>query len=127
MLNKFRVLAIILIAFFTLSFLFVANKVRTQLYTKEMPLEEAEKKAALGNPDAQYNLAKAYYEGKKVPKNYEKAFELMQKSADGGNADAMFDLGTFYFEGIGVKSDNVKARQWKQRSAQATRRKIAEL
>jgi TPR repeat protein len=59
-----------------------------------------QKKAQAGDYKAQFALAQAYVEGKKVPRDYVKSTEWLRKSADQDYAPAEVTLGAFYESGI---------------------------
>lgn len=64
------------------------------------------------NAKACYDLSVAYYNGKGVPTNQKKAFELFQKACDMGSAAGCNDVGYFYEQGedsAGVAKDLSKA------------------
>lgn len=57
-----------------------------------------EKAASKGLPEAQYNLAVAYFRGVGVPKNESFAIEYWKMSAQQGFGLAQLSLGTYYFQ-----------------------------
>ena len=65
-----------------------------------------------GNVDAQYHLAKMYYQGKGTKKDYKEAFKLFKIVADKGYAEAQYKLGKMYQMGLGVPKDIQKAVKW---------------
>lgn len=67
---------------------------------------------------AQYQLARAYLRGEGVPKDSQKAFELMKAAADQGHADAMGGIGYFYSAGIAVPNDPKLALEWFRKGAE---------
>lgn len=56
-------------------------------------------------------LGALYCEGKGVPQDYAKGFQLIKWAYDQGNTWGVFYLGTAYFYGRGVQQDYVKARE----------------
>lgn len=50
-----------------------------------------------GESDAQYLLAKFYWEGKNLPKDTEKAMSLIEQAAGQGNEEAIKDEGIWKF------------------------------
>jgi len=78
----------------------------------ETNIDEAEyyfeRAAQLGNPFAQYALAKIYLSGGE-PEKIAAAVELMQKSADSGNPTAQYALGKLFRDGNHVEKDIVRA------------------
>lgn len=75
------------------------------------------KAAELGNPDAQYNLARFYMEGKGVSKDDALAVSWLTKSAEKGYAPAQAQLGWLYANGEGVKKDDAQAAAWYVKAA----------
>jgi len=78
----------------------------------EANAEEAEyyfeRSAELGNPHAQYALAKLYLSGGDQEK-IAAAVELLQKSADGGNPTAQYALGKLFRDGEHLEKDIARA------------------
>ena len=73
--------------------------------------------AALGNPHAQYALAKMYLaggDGEKITA----AIELLRKSANGGNSTAQYALGKLYRDGEHVEKDIPRAVELFVKSAE---------
>ena len=67
-------------------------------------LNEFQKAAEQGLPEAQANLAKYYYRGEGVSKDVYKAFEWTRKAAEQGLPEAQLALGlTHYYKGEAVK------------------------
>ena len=78
-----------------------------------------ERNSQAGDPSAQFELGRAYYRGEVVPKNVQKAEDLLTKSAQGGNAEAMFGLGFLKMSGeAGPKNEN-QAIEWFRKGATA--------
>ena len=70
-------------------------------------------------PNAQYQLAKIYYEGKIVSKDNSKYLELLNKSADNGFTEAQLELGNMYYNGNDfIIKDVKKAREYYEKAAQ---------
>src|SRR5690242_17376543 len=74
-------------------------------------------KADQGDAAAQYKLARFYYQGKGVSKDYSEAFRWYRKAADKGYAKADFNLGEMYYRGEGVPKDLAVALSWTQKGA----------
>src|SRR5436305_7846672 len=55
--------------------------------------------------DAQYKLAKFYYNGEGTEKNLEKAFYWFQKAAENGDVNAMNNLAACYHNGEGTEKN----------------------
>lgn len=67
------------------------------------------KAADMGNPHAIHNLGNAYFYGRGMSPDEEKAFRLWEKAADMGNVDSMTTLGKCYRDGKIVKRDIEKS------------------
>ncbi|SFE69850.1 T9SS type A sorting domain-containing protein [Sunxiuqinia elliptica] len=62
---------------------------------------------------AKYITAMKFYEGKELPVNHEKAFQLMKECADEGQMDeAMLKLGVMYKLGLGTQKSDKEAFRW---------------
>ena len=70
------------------------------------------KKAEAGDADAQFELARAYYIGKGVGKDYKKVAEWYTKAANQGNTGAQSNLGVMYYNGDGVSKNIVTGCAW---------------
>lgn len=62
-----------------------------------------------GITEAYNNLATLYLEGKGVPKDNQKALELLEKAAKANNPQAQFNLGVLYGWGEGIQKDKLKS------------------
>lgn len=74
-------------------------------------------KAEAGDPEAQFELAWAYEQGKGVAQSYEEAVKWYRKAADQGYADAQYNLGGCYCRGEGVEQSYEEAVKWFRRAA----------
>lgn len=74
--------------------------------------------AEKGDPNAQYNLAILYYEGRGVPRNYAEAAKWYRKAADQGDVSAQYNLGNMYKDGQGVPQDYAEAVKWFRKAAE---------
>jgi TPR repeat protein len=88
------------------------------------PLKEREglewltKAAALGDVYAQHTLGQAYYEGRGVPKDWERARKLFEKAAEGGQELSMDALGRMHQRGETVAINRALARRfWEEAAA----------
>jgi len=70
-----------------------------------------------GDLVAQFMLAKLYYYGFGIERNYMEAIKWFQAAADQGHASAQFLLGEAYERGRGLKRDYMQAAEWYQRAA----------
>jgi TPR repeat protein len=90
-------------------FLFILTPL--YLYAQGIPQDMLEK-ANAGDPEAQFNLAKIYYDGKDVEQNDKEAVLWYRKAAEQGYADAQCNLGYMYINGKGVSQNNKTAMEW---------------
>ena len=65
--------------------------------------------AKQGNPVAEFNVGLISYEGRGVPKDYEKALKWFRLASKKGHPAAQHYLGLFFDKGFGVKKDPKKA------------------
>jgi uncharacterized protein len=75
-------------------------------------LKEYTAKAQQGDPAAQYQLARLYFEANGVDQSDKKGEFWLRKSADQGYADAQTDLGGMYSIGVVVRKNPVEADKW---------------
>jgi len=66
-------------------------------------INKLREQAEQGNPQAQYALGGAYYNGTGVARNPTEGAKWLLKSAEQGYAPAQCDLGAMYEKGIGVE------------------------
>ncbi len=66
-------------------------------------LELMQKASGLDDGTSTYNLARAYFSGRYVEQDYQKAYSLFITAAKGGSANASYYLGKMHDEGIGVE------------------------
>jgi uncharacterized protein len=81
------------------------------------PIPDFVRHAESGNVQAQFELGRAYEDGKGVAQDDEKAVEWFRKSADQGNAQAQNALGVMYALGRGVQRDKEEAVRWYKKAA----------
>jgi hypothetical protein len=74
--------------------------------------EETKAKAESGDADAQFKLAKIYFDGIGVIKDEVEAFKWFKKSADQENDSAQERTGWCYSNGFGVPKDDDEAVRW---------------
>jgi hypothetical protein len=74
--------------------------------------EETKAKAESGDADAQFKLAKIYFDGIGVVKDEVKAFKWFKNSADQKNDSAQERTGWCYSNGFGVPKDDDEAVRW---------------
>ena len=82
-----------------------------------LDIKSLEKMAMEGSVKAQSLLGEAYFHGKGVAIDYEKAVLWLKKAADKGEMTAQGVLGAAYVKGFGVEKDLVKARNLLKKSA----------
>src|SRR2546423_1223039 len=75
-----------------------------------------QKEAENGNNNAQYSLARLYYNGEGTEKNLEKAFYWYQKAAENGNNNAQYNLAHLHYNGEGTEKSLEKAFYWYQKA-----------
>ena len=75
--------------------------------------------AEQGRSEAQSAIGFAYYNGRGVPVDFERAAHYWRLGAKGGNIIAMFNLGECYRDGVGVKRSLHAARKWLLRAKEA--------
>lgn len=71
-----------------------------------------------GDSTSVFNLAWSYENGKGVPKDAVKAFDLYHKTAEMGRTEGKRNVGRCYFYGIGTREDKVKALEWFRKAAE---------
>lgn len=81
------------------------------------PIAELQQRAATGDAQAQFELARAYEDGRDVRQDDAKAVEWFRKSADQGDAQAENSLGVMYALGRGVTRDREEAVRWYKMAA----------
>lgn len=70
------------------------------------------------DPQAMYELATYYEDGRGVPQDYQKAIALYEGAAEAGFLDAQYYLGVIYNKGRGVGPDEAKAAKWFRTAAE---------
>lgn len=98
---------------------FYFDKAGNKYYSEvEFREKSAENMAKQGYADAQYELGKYYYFGRKgYTKDYGQAFQWFNRSALGGNEYAQYYLGWQYEYGQGTTKDINLAKKWYGESA----------
>jgi TPR repeat protein len=74
-------------------------------------------RAESGDAQAQFELGRAYEEGKDVPQDDGNAAEWYRKAAEQGNARAENSLGVMYALGHGITRDREEAFRWYRKAA----------
>jgi TPR repeat protein len=82
-------------------------------------LEELQKAAAGGTPEALAALGEMIVTGDQVPKDVPKGVEMLERAAKAGQANAAFRLGKLYEDGDGVPRDASKALDYYLQAAKA--------
>ncbi len=73
----------------------------------------------LGHANAQYRLAKMYYDGQGVAqRDSEQTAKWFRQAAEQNHASAQYYLGALYFVGSGVPQDYTQAYQWYLKAAE---------
>ena len=101
---------LIIITFFTLTIQCIVSLFSQSNTTFKDDL----RKAKHGDIEAQYRVAKVYYEEEK---NHKEAMKWYRKAAEHGNANAQYNLGLYYAEGQVVEQDFMKAVKWYRKAA----------
>jgi TPR repeat protein len=76
-----------------------------------------QQRANAGDAKAQFELGRAYEDGKGVPQDDGKAVEWFRKAAEQGDAQAQNSLGVMYALGRGVPRDREEAVRWYKMAA----------
>ncbi|HEY5911551.1 MAG TPA: tetratricopeptide repeat protein [Verrucomicrobiae bacterium] len=76
-----------------------------------------EHRAAKGQPEAQYRLGKAYFDGYVVGKDNRMAVAWLAKAAAQGHLKAQAGLALMYAKGLGVRQDYQRAADWYGKAA----------
>jgi TPR repeat protein len=79
--------------------------------------DQCRRLAEQGDANGEFDLARMYFDGKGVAKNYAEALQWYRKAAEQGHVKAEFDLGEMYLRGQGVPEDYTEALQWIQKAA----------
>lgn len=85
--------------------------------TPTVSLASLTQSAESGDPKAQFELGRAYEDGKGVPQDDSRAVEWFRKSAEQGNAQAQNSLGVMFAQGRGVTRDREEAVRWYRKAA----------
>lgn len=71
-----------------------------------------QQKAEQGDAGAQYDLGRAYANGKDIPKDNKQAVKWVRLAAEQGNVMAQYGLGLVYYKGQAVPQDYKEAAKW---------------
>ena len=85
--------------------------------TYSVDIETLQQAALAGDPQALFQLAINYEQGRGVAENQQEAFYCYHQAAELGHVTAQLNLGWAYSNGIGVPQDNDKAFYWYQKAA----------
>jgi hypothetical protein len=91
--------------------------ITVSLSAQDQNLDAIRPKAEAGDAIAQFDLAKAYMDGKVVKKDPAQAVEWLKKSAGQGYVGAEFALGFMYQTGTGLPKDQHEAANWFRKAA----------
>jgi TPR repeat protein len=105
----FRPLLIWLLAFCALA--------PASVSAQDKNLDDLRQKAEAGDPIAQFDLAKAYIDGKMVAKDLALAVAWLRKSAAQNYVGAEFALGIMCQSGYGLSKDQHEAANWFRKAA----------
>jgi putative methionine-R-sulfoxide reductase with GAF domain len=90
----------------------VAERLPVSLPSPTATLDEARKRAELGDPYEQVALATRYATGEGVPQDYSLALRWYLRAAEQGHVGAQDTLGAYYWLGHGAPKDVSKAYFW---------------
>ncbi|MBO7194527.1 MAG: toll/interleukin-1 receptor domain-containing protein [Alistipes sp.] len=76
------------------------------------------KAAKAGYPEAEYQLAMAYFDGNGIPHDLEIAIKWLRLAAEHGDNRALYMLGRVYHYGIGIERNPMKALELYTQSAE---------
>jgi TPR repeat protein len=79
--------------------------------------DQCRRLAKQGDANGEFELARMYFDGKGVNKNYAEALQWYRKAAEQGHVRAQFYLGEMYLRGQGTPEDYAEALQWIQKAA----------
>jgi TPR repeat protein len=93
---------------------FVGNASGQSSDERKCELQALAIEAALGDPDAQYDLAVEFHRGDAIPQDLAKAAELWRMAAKGGVISAFNNLGHLTYYGRGIKQNFAQGiRLWR--------------
>ncbi len=88
-------------------------EVSFQLYSKENArISKLRRKADAGDPKAELELSRAYFDGRDVPKNDVEGLRLLERAANGRSAQAQFLMGEHAYAHGSSSADYVSAYMW---------------
>lgn len=93
------------------------GKILDLVMTIQSKVDFYHREAVRGDPAAQSGLARMYYEGQEVKKDYAQAASWYRKAAEQGDADGQYGLGLLYASGFGVRQDYSEALTWFRKAA----------
>ena len=86
--------------------------------SKEILLEQINKRVELGDAETMRNLGYFYTNGDYgFPQDYDKALELWHRAAELGNTASYYSIANAYFRGNGVERDEKKAKYYDELAA----------
>lgn len=104
-------------ALFLVVFVFLAALSAAAQPAAQPSISTLMQRAESGDAHAQFDLGRAYEDGKGVPQDDARAVEWFRKSAEQGNAQAQNSLGVMYALGRGVPRDREEAVRWYKKAA----------
>lgn len=100
--------------FFAVLLSFVSVNAQAQAAPPSCEIQVLAIEAALGDADAQYNLAVAFHQGEKVPQDLAKSAALWKMAAKAGVVSAYNNLGHLTYYGRGIKQNYAEGiRLWR--------------
>lgn len=79
--------------------------------------EEIQRKASGGHLREELEIARDYYTGHGVSRDFTQAAYWYRKAAEQGDPGAQVDIAYLYLKGIGVKADAAQAAKWFERAS----------
>ena len=105
---------------------FPPDRARAAYYSKRYGVsvdddtpEGIQKRAQMGDPNAQFRLGCMFLSGAGIEYDPAKAVYWLKQAAEQGHAAALFDLGCCYFSGNGVQQDKITAVMMFRKAAEA--------
>ena len=84
----------------------------------EKEIENLKDLATAGFVEAQHKLALLYYDGRRIEKNLDKAFQWLSKAAEQAYAPAQYQLAMMHYNGEGTERNWDKALQWMSKAVE---------
>lgn len=99
-------------------FLFLIFLESFSCFSQNLEFNEEYTKAKNGIIESQNYIARCYFNGICVKKDYKKSFYWHNKAATEGFANSQYLLGIMYLEGLGTKKDSIVANYWFEKACE---------